>query len=320
MYTLKPNITRLSSDPTIISECGPYVTRTSHGRLSWPLLLRLYTKLLPGTTIHDWIESNDIMKLGIDPRRFVSFGIIKGFLRRVHRWPVVIDRGSPLFNLPFDPIDGGKRRVEFDRKTEGERHHVERMDSSIALSSRTIGTTGTGNESTSIGHQSQLTRSGPGDSTFTLRSTGSNLSLGVSPGKTPSSLGLGLNKSPRRINQSIQASTLIHHKPGSLPRSLHSGPGGGGYGDSGISGITSSRKTPTGMLRAGSALKMRNNALAAQDARLFEEIIRFCDGGHHADELQVKFGLSWRDLEKILGLEGIRDGKVGKKGVVVIHR
>lgn len=34
------------------------------------------------------MEENDLHQRGIDVRRFVTFGVIKGFLRRVHRWPI----------------------------------------------------------------------------------------------------------------------------------------------------------------------------------------------------------------------------------------
>jgi hypothetical protein len=308
MYTLKPAITRLSSDPTIIAECGPYVTRPAYPRASWPALLRLYSKLLPGVTVHEWIERNNILAMGIDPRRFVSFGIIKGFLRRVHRWPVMIERTSPTFTTAFESADHARRRVEFDKST--------RVDSSLALSARTGTNTDT---------HSQLTRSGPGDSTFTLRSQGSNMSLGVSPGRTPSSLGVSTHtKSPRR-GVGLGASTAIYpiasseRKDGTshsaaVSRSYTSGP------SALDSGIVSSRKTPTGMLRAGTALKMRHAAAGEQIAtRLFEEIVKLCDGAHHSDEIQVRFGVSWKDLERILGLDGVKDGK-GRKGVVVVFR
>lgn len=300
MYTLKPSVTRLASDETIITECGPYVTRPTYPRPSWPRLLRLYSKLLPGTTVHDWIEANDILSLGIDPRRFVSFGIIKGFLRRVHRWPICIEHSSPsMTDTQADP----RRRVEFDKST--------RVESSLALSTKT-GTNMT---------DSVLTRSGPGDSTFTLRSQGSNLSLGL--GISPNQSSSIMNRSPRRGT----------HPKNSLPRSLTSIADGMRKHTSGLSGIAQSTHGTQGThgthgtlatyrssAGAGaSAMKLRRQN--GEEAR-FEELRRLCDGSHHSDELQVRFGLGWRELEKILGLdEGAgAPGQKGKKGVVVIYR
>ncbi|KAG8900855.1 Nitrogen permease regulator 2 [Tulasnella sp. 403] len=92
VYALKPAVQWLASDASVIAECGPYVTRPGHTQLPWPKLLQLYSRLKRGKTVHDWIEENDIANQGIDPRRFVSFGVIKGFVRRVHRYPILVPR------------------------------------------------------------------------------------------------------------------------------------------------------------------------------------------------------------------------------------
>lgn len=36
------------------------------------------------------------MDRGIDVQRFITFGVIKGFLRRIHRWPVLLPRDRSL--------------------------------------------------------------------------------------------------------------------------------------------------------------------------------------------------------------------------------
>ena len=43
----------------------------------WPDLLHLYSRLKPGITVFQWMHDFDTHKHGIDPRRFVSFGVIK---------------------------------------------------------------------------------------------------------------------------------------------------------------------------------------------------------------------------------------------------
>ena len=43
----------------------------------WPKLLHLYSRLKPGKTIFEWMEAHSIEDLGIDVRRFTSFGVIK---------------------------------------------------------------------------------------------------------------------------------------------------------------------------------------------------------------------------------------------------
>ncbi|CEH19404.1 nitrogen permease regulator 2 [Ceraceosorus bombacis] len=90
MYTTRPLIATMATDESIIAECPLYVMLPGRPLQSWPRLLSLYSALKPGVTLHEWIEENDVDDLGIDVRRFVSFGIIKGFLRRVHRYPVLL--------------------------------------------------------------------------------------------------------------------------------------------------------------------------------------------------------------------------------------
>jgi len=41
--------------------------------------------------LKQWILENRSVLAGLDVRRFISFGVIKGFLYRVHRYPVLIE-------------------------------------------------------------------------------------------------------------------------------------------------------------------------------------------------------------------------------------
>ncbi|KAJ7774959.1 nitrogen permease regulator 2-domain-containing protein [Mycena metata] len=109
MYTLRKCIERLAVEADVKEECGPYVTKPGCQIPDWPKLLHLYSRLKPGKTVLDWMETYEIHELGIDVRRFTSFGVIKGFLRRVHRWPVLLpsEPGSPL----PDPSDIHRKRV-----------------------------------------------------------------------------------------------------------------------------------------------------------------------------------------------------------------
>lgn len=79
----------------------------------------------------DWMHDYDVRSLGIDARRFTSFGVIKaspgifvvshttdvsrqGFLRRVHRWPVLIDdipSISPHITAATPPLTTRRRSM-----------------------------------------------------------------------------------------------------------------------------------------------------------------------------------------------------------------
>ena len=93
MYTLCRSISWLADESHVRGECGPYVTQ--EGRLNqakltrntyefldreiseWPDLLHLYSRLKPGITVFEWMEEFGVQDLGIDVRRFVSFGVVK---------------------------------------------------------------------------------------------------------------------------------------------------------------------------------------------------------------------------------------------------
>ena len=240
MYTLKPSISRLASDDSVITECAAYVTRPSFPQPTWPTLLKLYSYLVPGLTIHEWIEKHKVLALGIDPRRFVSFGIIKGFLRRVHRWPIAQENKTP------EPT---KRKVEFDR--------VPRVTSSL-------------------GSRPEA-RSG-GDSTYTLRSMESHTSLGVSPSRTSI-----YTKSPSR---------RIH------------------AGFTNVKDSFPSVSTEQGVRKRNGALKLKEQ----QDRQMEEDLVKMLDGTHHTDEIQVRFGMSWTELERAMR------GNERRDSVVVVYR
>ncbi|WVW82089.1 hypothetical protein I302_104094 [Kwoniella bestiolae CBS 10118] len=325
MYTLKPAISRLGSDETIITECPPYVTRPGFPHPEWPVLLRLYSKLTAGVTIHQWIESNEVLSLGIDPRRFVSFGIIKGFLRRVHRWPKMIERtSSPLIPVPVDT----RRRVGFD-------------ESARLGSTTTLGTRG---DNRSHGGDSALSR--PGESAFTLRSVGSNASLGVSPtsrhlNTPPSVTGRSPNTGSSRRNLALgfSSSGSKHHSQQQLGRShttstsvAESQPSTssrravGGTSISHSTGTHGDRHGERGAgnsgIRFGLNARQREEAAAIRAAEeMEEELMAYLDGTHHADEIQVRFGMGWTKLEGILGVgvEEMRDG-MGRKGITLVYR
>jgi hypothetical protein len=54
--------------------------------IEYETLITLYTSLRQGLTLKSWVLSNLDLLSGIDIRRFITFGIIKGFLYRVHKY------------------------------------------------------------------------------------------------------------------------------------------------------------------------------------------------------------------------------------------
>lgn len=57
-------------------------------------VIELYSSLGPGLSLHDFVLAYEAQLANIDIRRFITFGVIKGFLRRVHKYALAIDKAS----------------------------------------------------------------------------------------------------------------------------------------------------------------------------------------------------------------------------------
>ncbi|KAF2115126.1 nitrogen permease regulator 2-domain-containing protein [Lophiotrema nucula] len=85
----------LSSEPsdTAINEPA-YPSSNADATPTLETLITLYTSLRQGVTLRTFVLENLSLLHGIDIRRFVTFGVIKGFLYRVHKYPVSTSTGS----------------------------------------------------------------------------------------------------------------------------------------------------------------------------------------------------------------------------------
>ena len=96
MYAPTADIGTFVRDKEMQEECAgyvilPYGVEGSGGRgdvISEPQLVQLYLGLRQGLTVKAFcMEHRDLMK-GVDARRFITFGVIKGFLYRVHKYAI----------------------------------------------------------------------------------------------------------------------------------------------------------------------------------------------------------------------------------------
>jgi len=87
IYAPTADIAYLFSDPAMQDECARYVS-TSGDAIKRDDILRLYANLRQGTSLKSWCMDNRALLRGVDLRRFISFGVIKGIIYRVHRYAV----------------------------------------------------------------------------------------------------------------------------------------------------------------------------------------------------------------------------------------
>ncbi|KAG0022821.1 Nitrogen permease regulator 2 [Podila clonocystis] len=95
IYAVKMEMMRLTEDVALQNECVSYVTLPDMHAPSFAKIFSLYCSLQYGVVLQDWIETNQIAEYNIDIRRFISFGVIKGFLYRVHKYPI-LDYHEPV--------------------------------------------------------------------------------------------------------------------------------------------------------------------------------------------------------------------------------
>lgn len=128
IYACTAEISALVAEVSLQEECQSYVSSSgpSGPKLPFPQLLQLYTSLTQGLTLKKWCIENASRLGGIDIRRFISFGVVKGFLYRSHRYPV-----------PGEGKRIGEGRGELARWVDGGRHFDE-ICTDLGMSEREV--------------------------------------------------------------------------------------------------------------------------------------------------------------------------------------
>jgi hypothetical protein len=98
-------------DAGVVDECAAYAGIHSRQRLSHFHLVRLMTSFCVGRSVAEWLKAHrdaglDVMAY-LDVRRFVQFGVIKGFLYRVHKYVVSKQYIAALATGQARPRQGG---------------------------------------------------------------------------------------------------------------------------------------------------------------------------------------------------------------------
>ncbi|KAF3925326.1 hypothetical protein ABW20_dc0108754 [Dactylellina cionopaga] len=102
IYAVNSELYDFVNDCRLHEECQTYISST--GRLlGIPAILELYTSLRQGLSVGEWSLENAERLKDVDVRRFIQFGIIKGFLYRVQKYPVRIDDGTGAVAAPLAP-------------------------------------------------------------------------------------------------------------------------------------------------------------------------------------------------------------------------
>ena len=74
---------------------------------SFAKVFSLYCALERGVCLSEFCERHALLSLGIDPARFVIFGTINGFVRRVREYPLLLAPPSDAFDADAPSASGG---------------------------------------------------------------------------------------------------------------------------------------------------------------------------------------------------------------------
>ena len=82
-------------DEKMVEECQRYVCASAGDGVELPAkerIFALYAALGSSQSVHDFVlaQHSLLAEFKIDVRRFVTFGVLKGFLRRVHKYAIAI--------------------------------------------------------------------------------------------------------------------------------------------------------------------------------------------------------------------------------------
>ncbi|XP_054161680.1 GATOR complex protein NPRL2-like isoform X2 [Oppia nitens] len=91
VYITTPLLVSLAEDVHLQDECIRYVSKAESQPLpTFRLIFQLYCHMSPGMTVKDLcIRFNPSMN-GIDEKMLIKFGLMKGFIRRIQKYPIFL--------------------------------------------------------------------------------------------------------------------------------------------------------------------------------------------------------------------------------------
>ncbi|KAH7889428.1 nitrogen permease regulator 2-domain-containing protein [Phlebopus sp. FC_14] len=337
MYTLRKNVQWLADETHVRDECGPYVTKPGKPVPQWPKLLHLYSRLKPGKTVFEWMESHGVHDLGIDVRRFTSFGVIKGFLRRVHRYPVLLpsDPASPSHrrrrqSFSISPPQANALQPPSPSSNSGDPSKRLRgrlpdaaslaapVSTEVVISSPTREVDGT------IGLQRRTSAAEKVLEQLRVRTfqqADSNLAMHAHPSAqeaTNDNRARG-NSETRRQSMFQQSTYLSSETPEGSGRDGRSPIAGASVGPMSTGRPRLSRSPSAPMPQTHACFSPAHGSMTSV-SNPPSELISLLDGEHHTDELSIRFEAGWPLLQQWLAVigGGKGDGHLGR--VAIIYR
>jgi len=88
MYAVTPKLRELPLNRELYKDCITYVSKSERHPASFRDVFQMYCGMTYGTTIRDLCLRLNPHALRIDEQRLVQFGVLKGIIRRIQKFPV----------------------------------------------------------------------------------------------------------------------------------------------------------------------------------------------------------------------------------------
>lgn len=95
VYTVTPSIRTLAESKDLQDECIRYVAKKEQNLPHFHDVFRLYCALTPGTTVRDVCTRHNPLFAKIDERKLIQYGVMKSFIRRLHKYPILLSGEGP---------------------------------------------------------------------------------------------------------------------------------------------------------------------------------------------------------------------------------
>ncbi|KAF2273372.1 NPR2-domain-containing protein [Westerdykella ornata] len=259
-------------------------------------LITLYTSLRQGLPLRNWVLENVDLLRGIDIRRFITFGIVKGFLYRVQRYAILTGSVGSTPGAGTQAYGQGHGNVGPEEGAGGGGKQVHDLKTGSAAAARKASTM-----TMAMSSNPHPAPSGTKTPTTITTTTTVTATATATPAGAAISSGGGRHKSISSHSHSL-AHTHTHTHAQEEPHSSSS------YGKD-VSGFdtTALPPLPPPIPAARAAPPSPPTADDVQGPGRFLPLIRFLDGMHCFDEICTEVGAGERVVEeKVRGV-----GEVG---------
>lgn len=94
MYAVKPDVNKLYNEHSMRTECVSFVAKDENKLPAFRDVFMLYCALGPGISVSALCSRHDPVSMGIDEKKLIQFGLIKKFIHKLCKYPILLSPDS----------------------------------------------------------------------------------------------------------------------------------------------------------------------------------------------------------------------------------